>query len=169
MRNSNIYRPGSLRRWVETGSLFPLQSVEDKISKLQPSRQQRRWMLCVPWQQSNCRLNPPCCRGASCPQRVSQAARGWRSPRWWRVIQRWRRAPAVGTPSVAQLPAVWGQHPETWEVCCLKGAVVDTQKHQGNQGQICSGQSLVPVEAVGGCSTPFKTHIGGLGSSCLTC
>lgn len=50
-----------------------------------------------------------------------------------------------------------------------KGAVVDTQKHQGNQGQICSGQSMVPVEAVGGCFTPFKTHIGGLGSSCLTC
>lgn len=50
-----------------------------------------------------------------------------------------------------------------------KGAVVHTQKHQGSQGQICSGQSLVPVEVVGGCSTPFKTHIGGVGSSCLTC
>lgn len=45
-----------------------------------------------------------------------------------------------------------------------KGAVVDAQKHQGNQGRICSGQPLVPVEVVGGrwMFYPFQDPYRGL-------
>lgn len=75
-------------------------------------------------------LNSPCCCGVSCWRRVILADRGWRSLRWWRAgrRKRWKWEPAAGTPFATQLPAAWGQHLETWEVCHLEGS---QQTHKG--------------------------------------
>lgn len=142
--------------------MFPLPSVEDKSSGLESC-----WQECgriprfaaavrsVPCSESNCGLNSPCCRGASCRRRAIPAARGWRSLRRWRVSRRRRRAPAVGTPSAARRPAAWGQRPETWGVCCLKG-----------HGRHKLSETLLPGQEsqryrwcwlVKACPTTFKT------------
>lgn len=44
---------------------------------------------------------------------------------WWACQKkRWRWELAAVTLSAAQLPAAWGQHLETWEVCHLEGSYI---------------------------------------------
>lgn len=106
---------------------------------------------------SNPPPNSPCCCVVSCWPRVILADQGWRSLRWWRADQkkRWKWGLAAGTPFATQLPAAWGQHLETWEVCHLKGPLLC----KGTHIKHCSSQSA-----------PHKDRIWGWDdAACLCC
>ena len=111
----------------------------------------------------NSPMSSPCCCGVSCWRRGILADPGWRLLRLgqadWK--KRWTLEPVAVTLSVAQPPAVWDQHLETWEVCPREGSHMKsvTQTHAGRwwqlKGMDCTQQGFGQVSA----SLTFRSHL----------